>query len=130
MGTTDPIGHQNLGLSWRPLTSCPLAQATGAFDTTLMQACLQFCIGTSRAFPMKDTAKIKTFKRSDAFLRIAQNALSQFLNWQLTSVDSDYYVDSRRMLFYLILLGSAFKKVYTDPLTQRPTARFIQPQHL
>ncbi|MEB3703389.1 hypothetical protein Bealeia2_02085 (plasmid) [Candidatus Bealeia paramacronuclearis] len=122
---------QNLGLSWETVDKLPFAQATGAFDTTLMQACLQFyALAQAELFPAEGPAKIKTFKRSDAFFEDCAERVEQFLNWQLTSVDSDYYVDSRRMLFYLILLGSAFKKVYTDPLTQRPTARFIRPQHL
>lgn len=122
---------ENLGLAPEDLDNLPFSRATGAFDTTLMQSCLQFyALAQAELFPANGPANLKTLGYPNEHLEDCAERVEQFINWQLTAVDSDYYADSRRMLFYLTLLGSAFKKVYTDPLTQRPTARFIRPQHL
>ena len=55
--------------------------------------------------------------------------VQELVNDHLMNIDKGYKQDSKKMLMYLILLGCVFRKVYQDPLTNLPTARFIKPQN-
>lgn len=61
--------------------------------------------------------------------RIA-NALEKGLNHYLTTVASEYYPDTDRMLFNLGLSGCCFKKVYFCPIRKRPVSERIESDNL
>ncbi len=52
-------------------------------------------------------------------------ALEKGFNHNLTVVDRGYRPDSVRMLFAVGFGGCAFKKIYDDPIKERPVARFV-----
>ncbi len=52
-------------------------------------------------------------------------ALEKGFNHNLTVVDRGYRPDSVRMLFSVGFGGCAFKKIYDDPIKQRPVSRFV-----
>lgn len=52
-------------------------------------------------------------------------ALEKGFNHNLTVVDRGYRPDSVRMLFSVGFGGCAFKKVYDDPIKERPVSRFV-----
>lgn len=58
------------------------------------------------------------------------NALAKDLNHYLTETDRSYYADTDRMSFSQALFGVAFKKVYRDPVENRPLSRFVMATHL
>jgi len=53
------------------------------------------------------------------------DVLEDMFNYYLTSVASEYYPDTNRMLFEVGFSGVAFKKVYSCPLRRRPVSETI-----
>ena len=51
--------------------------------------------------------------------------VEEYMNYQLTDEDDEYYADTDGMLFYLPYAGSAFKKVAIDPVIGRTRSRYI-----
>ena len=51
--------------------------------------------------------------------------VSEFMNYQITNVMEEYDPEMDRLLFYLPLAGSAFKKTYFDDILDRAVSRFI-----
>ena len=47
------------------------------------------------------------------------------MNYQVTTEMPDYYSEAERMLFYLPLIGSGFKKMYYSARYKRPDTNFI-----
>ena len=58
------------------------------------------------------------------------DAFQRDMNHYLTVVDKPYYADTDRMSFSQALGGCAFKKIYFDPIEQRPVSRFVMANHL
>ena len=58
------------------------------------------------------------------------NALEQDMNHYLTSVATEYYPDTDRMLLMLGFGGTAFKKVYYCPIRSRPVSESIDAEDL
>ncbi|WP_230677638.1 hypothetical protein, partial [Streptococcus pneumoniae] len=56
------------------------------------------------------------------------NRVKEFLNYQITKSMTEYYPDMEKLLFYLPLYGSAFKKTYWDFSLNRPVSCFIPAQ--
>lgn len=57
-------------------------------------------------------------------------AFQKDFNHYLTVIDKPYYSDTDRMSFSQALGGCAFKKIYRDPLEQRPISRFVMANHI
>ena len=51
--------------------------------------------------------------------------VQDFMNYQITHVMDEYDPEMDRLLFYLPLAGSAFKKVYFDDILDRAVSRFV-----
>lgn len=58
------------------------------------------------------------------------NALELDLNHYLTTVATEYYPDTDRMLFQVGFGGGAFKKVYKCPLRMRPVSESVDAEDL
>lgn len=52
-------------------------------------------------------------------------ALEKDLNYYLTTTASEYYPDTRYMLWWTGLASGTFKKVYRCPLRQRPVSEYV-----
>jgi len=52
------------------------------------------------------------------------------LNYLITEKMPDYRDEMEQLLFKLPMAGSAFKKIYFDPLTERPVAQFVPAEDL
>lgn len=57
-------------------------------------------------------------------------ALETDMNHFLTSVATEYYPDTDRMLFYVGFGGDGFKKVYNCPLRRRPVSESVDAENL
>lgn len=53
------------------------------------------------------------------------NALQKDLNFYLTTTASEYYPDTRYMLWWTGLASGTFKKVYKCPLRNRPVSEYV-----
>ena len=51
--------------------------------------------------------------------------VKDFMNYEILNVMQEYDPETDRMLFYLPLAGSAFKKIYFDDMLDRAVARFV-----
>lgn len=74
-------------------------------------------------------------KVSDKILETGENdelseALEQDLNYYLTTVATEYYPDTDRLLFSVGFGGCGFKKVYNCPVRQRPVSESVDAKDL
>ena len=98
----------------------------------LLEAVLRFQANArSELLPTDGPVKIRN-DDNNAELREDQiaNALEMDLNHYLTSVASEYYPDTDRMLLMLGFGGTSFKKVYNCPLRDRPVSETIDADDL
>lgn len=58
------------------------------------------------------------------------DALQKDMNHYLTVTDREYYPDFSKMLLSRALIGSAFRKVFRDPLKRRPVSTWVKAQDL
>jgi hypothetical protein len=98
----------------------------------LLEAVLRFQANArSELLPTDGPVKI----RNDGVATTTQqdylsNALEKDLNHYLTTVASEYYPDTDRMLLMLGFGGTAFKKVYFCPLRNRPVSESVDADDL
>lgn len=123
------LGLKYLGIKVEEFRDYPFAHASSVYDATLMSALLRFW-STARAelFPPQGPSRSQIMGPDTDEIEHLASEVVKFLNHYLTIMDREYYPDSDRMLWYLGLVGSAVRKIYKDPLTGQPKARFIDPQ--
>ena len=98
----------------------------------LLEAVLRFAANArSELLPTDGPVKIRN-DDNNAELKEDQlaNALEMDLNHYLTSVATEYYPDTDRMLFKVGFGGSGFKKVYFCPLRNRPVSESVDADDL
>lgn len=119
-------GLELLGLKDLPESDTPFDGAATVTDPLIGEAIVQF---QSRAieelFPADGPVKAAIVGESTDEKKKQATRLEDYMNFQLTVEDQGYYWDVDQMLFYLPLSGSAFKKVYIDPITEMTTARYV-----
>ena len=104
------------------------------YDSTLLDAVLRFVATASfELYPPKGVASYEattpdgsTTESIEKYGEQRKNALNHYLKYG----DKVFYQNSQTMLMPLALNGCVFKKIYFDPITQKPISRFIKPQHL
>lgn len=107
--------------------SQPWAGAAGVFHPMMTDAVIRFqAQAMSELLPAAGPARSKivgkiTNERTEQGLRVVGE-----LNYLTTEVMPDYRDEMEQMLFKLPLAGSAFKKVYFDPVTELPSSEFVQ----
>lgn len=92
----------------------------------LLEALLNFWANASGEFlPAAGPAKIDDkLEETGASNELAEK-LEEDFNYYLTTVATEYYPDTSRMLLLLGFGGCTFKKVYNCPLRQRPVSESI-----
>lgn len=98
----------------------------------LMEAVLRFQANArSELLPTDGPVKVRVDSvASTTDQDFLANALEKDLNHYLTSVASEYYPDTDRMLLFLGFGGTSFKKVYFCPLRQRPVSESVDADDL
>lgn len=121
-------GIRYLGFKLEDFKDVPFMTACRAFDTTMSTALLRFySMARAELFPNQGPATFEIWGEKDERAENQGNRLKEWMNYYLTREDRDYYPDSERMLLYLGIIGTVFKKVSQDPITNKPIARFINP---
>ena len=119
-------GLELLGLQDLPDSDTPFSGAATVTDPLIGEAVVQF---QSRAieelFPAGGPVKAQILGEIDDEKQRQADRLEDYMNYQLRDEDQGYFWDVDQMLFYLPLSGSAFKKVYIDPITEMTTARYV-----
>ncbi len=119
-------GLELLGLKDLPESDTPFDGAASVTDPLIAEAVVQF---QSRAieelFPADGPVKASILGEVTREKEEQAERLEDYMNYQLTVEDQGYFWDVDQMLFYLPMSGSAFKKIYIDPITEMTTSRYV-----
>lgn len=118
-------GIDQLGMKIEERTT-PWEGATGVFHPLMTEAVLRFqAQAMAEVFPSTGPARTRVMgKQTTALMEQAQRVEQEF-NYQLTENMPEYRDETEQLLFRLPLAGSAFRKVYYDPINERPAALFV-----
>lgn len=111
--------------------SVPFEGACSAQHPLLMESAVKFqSKASNELLPSNGPVKVKiigedTEEKEQQALRIQKH-----MNYQLTEEMSEFYPDSERMLLYVALVGSGFKKTYYSSYLGRPVSEFITADQL
>ena len=104
----------------------PWAGAAGVFHPVLTEAVVRFqAQAMSELFPASGPVRTKIIGKKDEEKLDQAKRVEDEMNYLLTEEMSEYRDETEQMLFRLPLAGSAFKKVYYDPIMERPCAMFV-----
>ena len=118
-------GFELLGLKLST-TSEPFEGACTAVHPLLIESAVKFQSKASEElFPPQGPVKAQIIGTSNAEKEDQSERVQSFMNFQLTEVMPEYFDEFERMLFHLPLVGSAFKKIYYDPASERPVSEFV-----
>ena len=119
-------GLRLMGLTDEPASDVPFKGAATVQHPLIAEATTQFQARAIEEF-FPPAGPVKPYIMGEATdEKVDQGErLADYMNYQLTEADEEYYWSTDQMLFYLPLSGSAFKKVYIDPITGMTTSRFV-----
>ena len=104
----------------------PWAGASGVFHPLLTEAVVRFqAQAMGEIFPASGPVRTKIVGKQDPAKTDQASRVQNEMNYLLTEEMSEYRDETEQMLFKLPIAGSAFKKVYYDPLMERPCAMFV-----
>jgi len=104
----------------------PWAGASGVFHPILTESIVRFqAQAMGEIYPASGPVRTKILgklspEKTEQALRVENE-----MNYLLTEEMTEYRDETEQMLFKLPLAGSAFKKVYYDPIMERPCAMFV-----
>ena len=104
----------------------PWPGACGVFHPVLTESVVRFqAQAITEIFPASGPVRTQVVgKYSDEKSNQAQR-VEEEMNYLTTEVMTEYRDEFEQLLFKLPLAGSAFKKVYYDPMLERPVAKFV-----
>jgi hypothetical protein len=118
-------GLEVLGFKYEERTE-PWDDACGVYSTVLAEAAIRFQAETmSETFPAAGPVKTKILGKVTKEKEEAAERVRNDMNYQLTERMVEYRPEHERMLYSLGLAGSAFKKVYFDPLLGRQVSIYL-----
>ena len=104
----------------------PWAGASGVFHPVLTESVVRFqAQAMGELFPASGPVRAKIMGKMTPEKFDQAGRVETELNYLLTEEMTEYRDELEQMLFKLPLAGSAFKKIYYDPLTERPCAVFV-----
>lgn len=131
-------GIRLLGLSLespggsQPADGAPVEGMSKVRHPLLQEAVLRFQANArSEMLPTDGPAKIRDDSNNGTVNQdTLANALEKDFNHYLTVTATEYYPDTDRMLLMLGFGGTAFKKVYSCPLRNRPVSEHVDAEDL
>jgi len=104
----------------------PWAGASGVFHPVLTESVVRFqAQAMGELFPSGGPVRSKIMGKMTPEKADQADRVQNEMNYLLTEEMTEYRDELEQMLFKLPLAGSAFKKVYYDPLMDRPCAVFV-----
>ena len=104
----------------------PWAGASGVFHPVLTESVVRFqAQAMGELYPASGPVRTKIMGKITPEKSDQANRVQNEMNYLLTEEMTEYRDELEQMLFKLPLAGSAFKKVYYDPLMDRPCAVFV-----
>jgi hypothetical protein len=118
-------GIKLLGLEIEERTQ-PWKGASGVFHPILAEAVIRFqAESITETFPASGPALSKIIGKETPEKRKQAKRVKDDMNYYCTEVMSEYRKEHERLLLNVGLSGSGFKKIYYDPVAQRPTSLFV-----
>ena len=118
-------GLELLGMKIEERTQ-PWAGAAGVFHPVLTEAVVRFqAQAMGELFPASGPVRTKIMGKVDLEKQEQAQRVETEMNYLLTEEMTEYRDETEQMLFRLPLAGSSFKKVYYDPIMERPCAMFV-----
>ncbi len=104
----------------------PFEGACSAQHPLLMEAAVKFQSKASNEL-LPATGPVKAFVKGDNTVEKEQqaNRVQAHMNYQILEEMTEFYPDSERLLLYVALMGSGFKKTYYNAKLKRPCSEFI-----
>lgn len=104
----------------------PWEGASGVFHPMLTEAAVHFqAQAMGELFPASGPARTKILGKMTTEKFEQANRIENEINYLMTERMPDYREETEQMLFRLALAGSAFKKVYFDPIRVVPKSTFV-----
>jgi hypothetical protein len=104
----------------------PWAGACGIVHPMILEAATRFqSKSITRLFPPKGPAQCKIVGEASHSKLASAKRVADDLNHWVTEKMPEYRDETEQLLFALPVDGSAFRKVYFDPLLRRPVASFL-----
>ena len=104
----------------------PWAGAAGVFHPVLTEAVVRFqAQAMGEIFPASGPVRTKVMGKREPEKMEQATRVETEMNYLLTEEMTEYRDETEQMLFRLPLAGSSFKKVYYDPIMERPCAMFV-----
>ena len=120
-----------LGLNNIPLDDLPFDGAAAVTYPLIGEACVQFqARAIEEVFPSEGPVKTKMVGEQTVEKQDQADRIKNHMNYQILDQDRSYFWQVDQMLFYLPLMGSAFKKTYWDSVSNMVVSRFIPSQDL
>tara|TARA_E500000318_G_C3564410_1_gene215002 strand:- start:251 stop:2662 length:2412 start_codon:yes stop_codon:yes gene_type:complete len=111
--------------------SQPFEGASGVIHPLLSESVTQFQAQAYREL-LPSGGPVRTQVIGAESPEVVQQAerIKHYMNYMITYEMEEYDPETDQMLFYLPIVGSAFRKVYFDPLLQRPVSKFVHAEDL
>jgi hypothetical protein len=104
----------------------PWPGACGVFHPLITEAVVRFqSEAITETFPAQGPVKTQVLGKQTPQKLAAAERVKDDMNWRLTDQMPEYRVEHERLLWNLPIAGSAFKKVYDDPVLGRQTSVFV-----
>ena len=123
-------GIDLLGMEYDDRTQ-PFEGATGVVHPLLSESVTQFQAQAYREMlPSGGPVRTQIVGAETPEVAAQAERVKHYMNYMLTYEMEEYDPETDQMLFYLPIVGSTFKKVYNDPLLQRPVSKFVHAEDL
>ena len=104
----------------------PWAGSSGVFHPILTESIVRFqAQAMGEIYPASGPVRTKILGKMSVEKTEQAQRVENEMNYLLTEEMTEYRDETEQMLFKLPLAGSAFKKVYYDPIMERPCAMFV-----
>ena len=104
----------------------PFRGSSGVTHPVIAEAVTQFqAQAYKELLPSSGPVRTQVIGAASPEVESQSQRVQEFMNYQITHVMEEYDPEMDRLLFYLPLAGSAFKKIYFDDLLDREVSRFV-----
>jgi len=118
-------GLDLLGFKYENRTQ-PFQGASGATHPVLAEAVTQFqALAYKELLPASGPVRTQIMGMATPQKDQQSQRVKNYMNYMLMNQMEGYDEDFDKMLFYLPLAGSTFKKVYYDSVKQKPVSQFV-----
>jgi len=118
-------GLELLGIKYEERDQ-PFRGSSGVTHPLIAEAITQFqAQAYKELLPSSGPVRTQIIGATNPEVEKQSQRVSEFMNYQITTVMEEYDPEMDRLLFNLPIAGSAFKKVYFDDILDRAVARFV-----